>query len=763
MTTIQTSNLGYPRIGENREWKKALEAFWKGQIAEEELYKQLKEMRLSYYRKQRDAGIDLVPVGDFTAYDHMLDLSAMFGLVPGRFPYAGGKVDLATYFAMARGTKEAAACEMTKWFNTNYHYIVPEIGQREPKLTHNRPLEAYLEAKEELSLEGKPVMVGPYTFLKCAKGYASSELQSLLMTFAELYGEVLKQLEQAGVVWVQLDEPALVLEMEREELVWVKAAYERMAEAAPGLNLILQTYFDSVHMPEQVFELPVQAFGLDFVHGRQGNMAVLRSRLFPQDKKLAIGIIDGRNIWRSDLAADLELLREISGYITPDRWIIQPSCSLLHVPVTVKYEQLPDPIIQQALAFADEKLAEVVVLSRAYTGNASAEEAAFASRAALLRLNQSPSRRVAEVVNQMEAIDQLSTARTTTFEERYQKQLKKLQLPPLPTTTIGSFPQTAEVRKARRQWKNGQWTEAQYQTFIQEQIREWVDIQENLGLDVLVHGEFERNDMVEFFGERLSGFTFTQNGWVQSYGSRCTKPPIIYGDVSHDAAMTLQETLFARSLTHKPIKGMLTGPVTILAWSFVRNDIPERDVAYQIALALREEVSLLEQSGIHIIQVDEPAIRELTPLKRSEWDDYFEWAVKAFKLCTSHVKDETQIHTHMCYAEFHQIIDVIKALDADVISIETSRSHGELIHAFQEQPYEKGIGLGVYDIHSPRVPEVQEMLNIIEESLKVLPPDRFWVNPDCGLKTRNKEETAAALSNMVQAAKEARKQLSVKV
>ncbi|WP_409344935.1 5-methyltetrahydropteroyltriglutamate--homocysteine S-methyltransferase [Paenibacillus sp. MBLB4367] len=751
------SNLGYPRIGENREWKKLLESFWAGKTEEADFEAEMKKIRLQRLLKQRELGVELIPVGDFTLYDHVLDTSAMFGLVPSRYGYASGPVSLAAYFAMARGSKEAPACEMTKWFNTNYHYIVPELGEAAPRLVENKPLAAYLEAKRELGIDGKPVLVGPFTFVKLAKGYKQERFGELVGQLVPLYAQVLRELEQAGAGWVQIDEPSLVTDLTAAELDVLESAYKQLAAAAPGLSILLQTYFEAVSGYDRVIGLPVQAIGLDFVHGREGNLRALREHGFPAGKTLAAGVIDGRNIWRADLAEKRQLLEELAAVVPGDRLIVQPSCSLLHVPVSLAREGKLESTLLGALAFAGEKLGELALLAQAARGDGgdATAQAIEASTRAVAALNASPARSGGGAVDAAAA----RTSRAVPFAERQQLQQARWQLPLLPTTTIGSFPQTAEVRKARQLWRKGEWTEAQYDAFVQEQIRVWISLQEDIGLDVLVHGEFERTDMVEFFGEKLVGFAFTQNGWVQSYGSRCVKPPVIFGDVRFSGPMTVKETVYAQSLTAKPVKGMLTGPVTILNWSFVRDDISRKDVTYQIALALREEVEALESAGIGMIQVDEPALREGLPLKNADRKFYLDWGVESFRLATSTVQDTTQIHTHMCYCEFHDMIDAISALDADVISIETSRSHGELISAFETETYDKGIGLGVYDIHSPRVPDKAEMLSMIERALRVLPGRLFWINPDCGLKTRGQAETVAALRNMVAAASEARLEL----
>ncbi|RJE86937.1 5-methyltetrahydropteroyltriglutamate--homocysteine S-methyltransferase [Paenibacillus sp. 1011MAR3C5] len=760
---VKSSVLGYPRIGADREWKKALEAFWGGKLEESAFESQLQDIRLNHLRKQKEQGIDLIPVNDFSYYDHILDTAAMFGIVPKRFLYEGGAVPLSVYYGMARGTKEATASEMTKWFNTNYHYIVPELDGASPALTENKPLNAYREAKEKLGIEGKPVLVGPLTFLKLSKGYEAFETDAWLDRLVPLYVQVLTELAQEGVQWVQIDEPILVTKADEADIKRLRSIYETLNKAVPGLNILLQTYFESVDNYEAIVQLPVQGIGLDFVHGLKGNLAAIKQFGFPSDKVLGAGVIDGRGIWKASLREKLALAQELAGLVSPDRLIVQSSCSLLHVPVTVSKEAKLMPELKGALAFADEKLVELVLLTKALTSG----EASIAGEIAqcdkdLLALSESSQRNRNDVKQAVAAISAGEPSRLP-FAERHVAQQNKWQLPILPTTTIGSFPQSAEVRKARQLWRKGEWSEAQYEAFIQEQIDLWIKLQEEIGLDVLVHGEFERTDMVEFFGEKLAGFAFTQYGWVQSYGSRCVKPPIIFGDVAFEQAMTVEETKYAQSKTARPVKGMLTGPITIMNWSFVRDDLTREQIAYQLAYALRQEVEALEQAGIGMIQVDEPAVREGLPLKEEDQASYLAWSVKAFRLTTATVQPETQIHTHMCYCEFHDMIGSIEAMDADVISIETSRSHGELIHSFEENTYELGIGLGVYDIHSPRVPGVGEMTNMIDRALRVLDPKLFWINPDCGLKTRGQEETVASLRNMVEATQIAREKHAVQV
>ncbi|MGG3307935.1 5-methyltetrahydropteroyltriglutamate--homocysteine S-methyltransferase [Paenibacillus lautus] len=760
----KSSVLGYPRIGADREWKKALEAFWAGKLDESEFHRQLQEIRLNHLRKQQESGIDLIAVNDFSYYDHVLDTATMFGIVPKRFSYEGGVVPLSVYYGIARGTKDATASEMTKWFNTNYHYIVPELDGAAPVLTENRPLAAYREAKEKLGIEGKPVIVGPLTFLKLSKGYQPTETDAWLEKLLPLYVQILQELAQEGVQWVQIDEPILVTKLSDADLKRLTSIYETFAASAPGLNIMLQTYFESVENYQDIIQLPVSGIGLDLVHGYQGNVQAIKQSGFPANKVLGAGMIDGRGIWKASLREKLSQLEELTKYVATERLIVQSSCSLLHVPVTVRSETKLQPELKGALAFADEKLNELVLLTKAIsTGTARIAKELEECDAALQALKQSEERNRHDIQQAVAEISVQNPVRSLPFAERHVAQQNKWQLPIFPTTTIGSFPQSAEVRKARQAWRKGEWNHEQYERFIQEQIDIWIKLQEEIGLDVLVHGEFERTDMVEFFGEKLGGFAFTQYGWVQSYGSRCVKPPVIFGDVAFEKPMTVEETKYAQSKTNRPVKGMLTGPITIMNWSFVREDISREQIAYQLAYALRQEVEALEQAGIGMIQVDEPAVREGLPLKEEDQAEYLAWAVKAFRMTTCTVQPTTQIHTHMCYCEFHDMIDSIEAMDADVISIETSRSHGELIHSFEVNTYRLGIGLGVYDIHSPRVPRVEEMTSMIERALRVLDPKLFWINPDCGLKTRGKEETVASLRNMVQATEIARSSYSLNV
>ncbi|MGG3939617.1 5-methyltetrahydropteroyltriglutamate--homocysteine S-methyltransferase [Anoxybacillus kestanbolensis] len=745
---IRSSNVGYPRIGEKREWKKALESFWNGQIDKDQFTKTMETIRLDSIRKQLEKGIDLIPIGDFSLYDHVLDTAFMFGYIPERFQQINDT--LAQYFAMARGTNGQHALEMTKWFNTNYHYIVPEIGQTKPKLVDNRLLKEYKLVKETFNLETKPVLLGPITFLLLSKQYARHEWRKHLAQLVPLYVELFKQLREAGVSFVQIDEPILVQDIDDDIVDAFRDVYEVFHRDVSNINLILQTYFDSVSHYREIVALPVAGIGLDFVHDDGENMKNINTYGFPKDKILVAGIVDGRNVWKSSLAQKAKLLHHLAG--VSEQLIIQPSCSLIHVPVTTKHEHTLPTELAGALSFADEKLDEIRMLTEYMNGNVTIDE--------LIKYDEQTTVCFSKF-RQSKQTDDITTVplNRTSYSERQKAQRAHLQLPLLPTTTIGSFPQTSDVRQARMKWKKGEWNDNQYKSFIKKEIAKWIDIQEQLQLDVLVHGEFERTDMVEFFGEKLQGMACTTNGWVQSYGSRCVRPPIIFSDIAYQKPMTIEETVYAQSLTTKPVKGMLTGPVTILNWSFVRDDIPRKRVLIQLALAIREEVLQLEKEGIRIIQVDEPALREGLPLKKEKHASYWEDAVIAFRITTSSVKEETQIHTHMCYSQFEHMMHIIDELDADVISIESSRSHGDLVSVFETYEYEKGIGLGVYDIHSPRIPTKEELSEQIERALRVLRPEQFWVNPDCGLKTRKEEETIAALQVMVEAAREYRERL----
>lgn len=738
---VKVSNLGYPRLGENREWKKLIEFYWAGDILQEELRAQAKDLRLEFLKKQADAGLDFIPVGDFSLYDHILDLSVQFGVIPKRF--AKEEINLDLYFSIARGNKDNVASSMKKWFNTNYHYIVPEWSGVKPQLTNTRLLDLYLEAKEVIGDKAKPVITGPITYVAL-----SSEVGDFTVAVKKLlplYKQVFVELVEAGATYIQVDEPIFVTDEGADLLEAAKDVYAYFAKEVPEAKLIFQTYFEALIDAKDLSELSVAAFGLDFVQGFNENLEAIEAGYFA-NKEVFAGVVDGRNIWATDFVKTSALLEKIQANVKT--LVVQPSCSLLHVPVTTKNETELEPVLKNGLAFADEKLQELKLLSQRLDGE---ESDAYKQHVVDFDALQAADFRNVTLEN----LDDVATERVD-YKVRRQVQQEKLGLPILPTTTIGSFPQSPEVRRTRLAWKRGNISDVEYEDFIKSEIARWIQIQEDLDIDVLVHGEFERVDMVEFFGQKLAGFTTTKLGWVQSYGSRAVKPPIIYGDVKHIQPLTVQETVYAQSLTDRPVKGMLTGPITITNWSFERSDISRADLFNQIGLAIKDEIKLLEDAGIAIIQVDEAALREGLPLRKSKQQAYLDDAVHAFHVATSSVKEETQIHTHMCYSKFNEIIDSIRALDADVISIETSRSHGDVIESFETAVYPLGIGLGVYDIHSPRVPTKEEVIANIERPLRQLSLEQFWVNPDCGLKTRREPETVAALEVLVAAAKEVR-------
>ncbi|RUR90105.1 5-methyltetrahydropteroyltriglutamate-- homocysteine S-methyltransferase [Pectobacterium versatile] len=749
---IVNHTLGFPRVGLRRELKKAQENYWAGNATQEELLTVGRELRARHWQQQKDAGVDLLPVGDFAWYDHVLTTSLLLGNVPARHQNEDGSVDLDTLFRIGRGRaptgQPAAAAEMTKWFNTNYHYMVPEFTKGQQfKLTWTQLLD---EVDEALALghNVKPVLLGPVTYLWLGKVKGEQfDRLSLLQDILPVYQQVLAELAKRGIEWVQIDEPALALELTQEWLAAFKPAYDALQGQ---VKLLLTTYFDSVSQNlETIKALPVQGLHIDLVHGKD-DAATLSAQL-PANWVLSLGVINGRNVWRADLSSWFERLQPLVG--TRDLWL-GSSCSLLHSPIDLSVEVRLDDEVKSWFAFAIQKCAELSLLSQALnSGNGQALEAYSApirARRTSTRVNN------AAVAQRLAAITAQDSQRQNVYSVRADAQRERFNLPAWPTTTIGSFPQTTEIRGLRLDFKQGRLDGNNYRTGIAEHIKQAVVEQERLGLDVLVHGEAERNDMVEYFGEHLDGFIFTQNGWVQSYGSRCVKPPVIIGDVSRPEAITVEWAKYAQSLTDKPMKGMLTGPVTILCWSFPREDVTRETIAKQIALALRDEVADLEAAGIGIIQIDEPALREGLPLHRSGWDAYLEWAVDAFRLNAAVAKDDTQIHTHMCYCEFNDIMDSIAALDADVITIETSRSDMELLESFEEFEYPNEIGPGVYDIHSPNVPSVEWMEDLLKKAAQRIPAERLWVNPDCGLKTRGWPETRQALANMVQAAQRLR-------
>ncbi len=760
MTTLH--NLGFPRIGARRELKQALEAYWAGNLQQSELEHVGRSLRARHWAIQAEAGVDLVPVGDFAWYDQILEFSCLLGVVPNRFAQDDAQpVALDTLFRMARGRAPsgtpAAACEMTKWFDTNYHYIVPELAADQRFRIAGNSL---FEQVDEASSQGhnpKPVIPGPLTYLYLSKGesFASADDNAklaLLDNLIPVYRQILQQLVHQGVEWVQIDEPILVLDLPDSWLRAYLRVYDQLA-AASDAKLLLATYFGGLE--NNLFtalELPVDGIHLDRVRGNDDLEQVI-PRL--GNKVLSLGVINGRNIWRTDLDAALNDLLPVRSELDEQLWLA-PSCSLLHCPVDLDQEDGLDDELKSWLSFSKQKLGELALLGRALDGDSSINGALQAQRDALQARRNSTRIHNSHVAARLREAADISRDRHSPFAERIAQQQLALKLPAFPTTTIGSFPQTREIRSARRDWKAGKLNDADYTRQMQEEIALCIRYQEEVELDVLVHGEAERNDMVEYFGELLDGFAFTRFGWVQSYGSRCVKPPIIFGDVQRPEAMTVLWAKFAQSLTNKPVKGMLTGPVTILQWSFVRDDQPRADTCRQIALALRDEVQDLEAAGIKVIQIDEPALREGLPLRQGDWQEYLDWAVDCFRLSTVGVADDTQIHTHMCYAEFNDIIDAIAALDADVITIETSRSNMELLNAFRDFHYPNDIGPGVYDIHSPNEPDVDWMVGLMEKAAEQLPRERLWVNPDCGLKTRQWEETRGALANMVEAAKRLR-------
>lgn len=761
-----TNNLGYPRIGAERELKKACEQYWSGKTTIAQLAQTGGDIRKYNWELQKTAGIDLIPSNDFSFYDQVLDWSLTVGAIPKRYHEVimnKGNSELDLYFAMARGYQkdglDITAMEMTKWFDTNYHYIVPEFTKDQQfKLFSTKVLDEYNESKR-LGIKTKPVIIGPVTYLLLGKEKEEGfDRIDLIRNLLPVYIEVLKKLEEQHVEWVQFDEPFLCLDLTEKDRDAFRYVYGEIKRQFPKLKTMLTTYFDA--LGDNTFltaSLPVTALHIDLVRAPEQLHGVLD--VLPSSMLLSVGVVDGRNIWKNDFQATLNKLKPLLSHFGNNKLIISPSCSLIHSPCDLDNEHsdtILTPLaaeIKQWLAFAKQKVNEVVTLSQLLNNendvlpnlqeNINCIEN---KRSSALIHNNAVKKRVSDITVNDEN-------RLHPFAFRKDAQRRVLGLPLFPTTTIGSFPQTPEVRSWRARYKKGDLTLAEYDALVEKETEEAIRFQEDSGIDVLVHGEFERNDMVEYFGEQLAGFTFTRNGWVQSYGSRCVKPPVIYGDVYRPAPMTVRWSAFAQSLSDKWVKGMLTGPVTILQWSFVRNDQPRSETCTQIALAIRDEVVDLERAGIKIIQIDEPAIREGLPLRKADWQQYLEWAVRAFRISASGVKDDTQIHTHMCYSEFNDIIQNIADMDADVITIECSRSQMELLDAFADFKYPNEIGPGVYDIHSPRVPSKNEMVNLLEKAISVIPAAQLWVNPDCGLKTRHWDETKKALIEMVAAAK----------
>ncbi|MDA2935618.1 5-methyltetrahydropteroyltriglutamate--homocysteine S-methyltransferase [Patescibacteria group bacterium AH-259-L05] len=723
---METYAYGFPRLGTNREYKKLIEGFWRGKVSEEELrsgLENLEEGRIALYQKY----VDYFPSGEMTLYDPMLDMALMLGI------YTCENFD--QYFDLCRGKN---ALELTKWFNTNYHYLVPEISSI-PKPSKVRSAKKKFD-KLCIQKQGIPYLVGPFTFLKLSKGYEKEKFEQHLISLAHAYTELIK-----GHDMVHLDEPAFVQDITDHEKELIQRAYEIMNQAHK--DIFLFTYYDSVDFLEEVYQLPVKGIGLDLIYGSK-NLDFIKEHGFPETKILIAGLVDGRNVWRTNIEEAVEILNELSLY-APDLMVSNAS-PLYHLPVTIEGEQL-DPRLLEKLSFAQERLYELQLIGQAYEGELGKEVQAWSSTDDTNYFAVDK-----KVGHRLKKLQETDFTRSVPYTERVEIQKKVLNLPLFPTTTIGSYPQTKEVRKARAGFKTGRMSKDNYDAFVREKISDLISFQEDSGLDVLVHGEFERSDMVEFFAQKLNGIVTTKNGWIISYGTRGYRPPIIHGDISRQEPMTVKEVTYAQSLTDKPVKGMLTGPVTIIAWSYVRDDIPVDEVAYSIALCHQDEIKDYEENGIQIVQIDEPAFREKAPLKKRDWDIYFDWAVKAFRLA-SNTKPETQIHTHMCYSEFSEIIDYIVDMDFDVISIEAARSRADIIQVFSKTGFSRQIGLGVWDIHSPAVPRASQMEAIVEEVAKVVPIENIWINPDCGLKTRKWEETKASLKNLVKATQRLRK------
>jgi 5-methyltetrahydropteroyltriglutamate--homocysteine methyltransferase len=764
-STKALSNVsGFPRIGASRELKFATESFWSADQSADDLAATARKLRAANWNLQRDAAIDLIPSNDFSLYDQMLDTVALVGAVPERYGWNGGDVDLDTYFAMARGRQgggvDVTAMEMTKWFDTNYHYIVPELTRGMSfSLASRKPFDEYAEAKQ-LGIETKPVLIGPLTFLllgKCMDG--EFDRLELIDPLTEVYAEVLKELGRLGAEWVQIDEPVLVQDRSGEELEALERAYTTLGTATDAPKILLNTYFDRVGEAYRVItKLPVTGVGLDLVRGAPENVELIKGD-WPKDKVLFAGVVSGRNVWINDLERTLTTLRELQG-LGGGEIVVSSSCSLLHCPIDKRNEPNLDDEVLSWMSFAVQKLDELRALTTALNEGDDAISAELeANRKAVESRRTSPRTRNEAVRSRLASVTEADARRSSPFSERREAQREWLGLPLFPTTTIGSYPQTSDIRQWRIQLRKGEITQEQYEQMIRDEIERVVRFQDEIGLDVLVHGEPERNDMVQYFAEQMDGYVTMENGWVQSYGSRYVRPPILYGDVSRPDPITLDWIRFAQSVTDKPMKGMLTGPVTMLMWSFVRDDQPRSETCKQLALAIRDEVQDLEQAGIKVIQVDEPAIREGLPLRRAGWDDYLEWAVFSFRLATAGVKDETQIQTHMCYSEFRDIMDAISDLDADVLLIWHVRSQMELLEYWKRRGYDKDIAPGVYDIHSPRVPSAEEIVETLRGASEALPAERLWVAPDCGLKTRRYEEVEPSLRNMVQAAKQLREEL----
>ncbi|MBD0831754.1 5-methyltetrahydropteroyltriglutamate--homocysteine S-methyltransferase [Aestuariibaculum sediminum] len=762
---MKTTILGYPRIGAQRELKKACEAYWKKTITKKELLKTAKTLKKQNWLIQKELGIDLIPSNDFSLYDQVLDTCLSVGCIPQRYKSIEQTNDLELYFAMARGLQnddiDVTAMEMTKWFDTNYHYIVPEFEKNQSFAYYSNKITEEFKEALALGIKTKPVLIGPVTFLLLGKEKESGFHRiDLLNRLLPVYLEIIEDLIDLGVEYIQFDEPCLALNLSDKERAAITTTYNAIHNKFPKLKIFLANYFDCYgDNLETALKLPIDTLHLDLVRCHLQLDDILNSKYFNNHIKLSLGLIDGRNIWKNNFEDSLNVVQKALKKLPPENLWISASCSLLHTPYDLELEKNLNSEIKQWLAFSKQKLEEIsTIRNLCLTENE--PYLSLYEENKLANLNRKTSKLIhnSKVKERVSNLKDTDSHRTHSFDIRQAKQKEALNFPLFPTTTIGSFPQTKTVRSWRLKHRKGELSNENYEILIAKEIEDSIRFQENIGLDVLVHGEFERNDMVEYFGEKLDGFAFSEFGWVQSYGSRCVKPPILFGDVSRNTPMTVYWSEYAQSLTQKPLKGMLTGPVTILQWSFVRNDQPRETTCNQIALAIRDEVIELEKHGLKIIQIDEPAIREGLPLRKEEWPNYLNWAVKAFRISASGVKDETQIHTHMCYSEFNDIIASIADMDADVITIETSRSEMELLDAFVNFKYPNEIGPGVYDIHSPRVPTLEEIEKLLSKAKQVLPKEHIWVNPDCGLKTRDWPETKRALENIVNAAKKLRQQ-----
>ncbi len=754
---------GYPRIGRDRELKWATERYWAGKIDADTLLTTARELRAAHWTAQRNAGIDLVAIGDFSFYDQMLDMTVLLGAIPERF--GAGPVDLDTYFRMARGeskTGGVAALDMTKWFDTNYHYLVPELAANQTfHIGSDSPFAELAEA-QALGLDGKVILIGPVTWLRLSEIDGGGDPLALLPALLPVYTEIVSRLVAAGAGWIELHEPVLVRDQDAAVAAASTEAYTAIAAAAAGARVLVHIPYGDpgVHLAT-LLALPVAGLGFDLVRAPE-LVDRLRSQPWPGGVCLAAGIVDGRNIWIADLDRALAELQRLAAHTGPDNLIVTTSCSLQHVPYDASRETHLDPELRSWLAFAEQKLDELSILAGALAGTD--QSVALDRNRQILRAKATSSLRTDPAVQQrIASLRDDERRRAVPAAERAAVQAPVFSLPPLPTTTIGSFPQTTILRKARRALDKGDMTVEEYDAIIAQSIADTIAFQERIGLDVLVHGEPERNDMVQYFAEQLRGYAFTEYGWVQSYGTRCVRPPIIFGDISRPAPMSVRWSQYAQSLTDRPVKGMLTGPVTMLNWSFVRDDQPRAATCEQIALAIRDEVRDLIEAGITVIQIDEPALREGLPLDRSQWAEYLHWATACFRLAASVAPAEVQIHTHMCYSEFGDVIDAIDALDADVLSIENARSALEMLSVFRDFGYQKGVGPGVYDVHSPKIPAVEEFVEIIGATVDYLGPEHVWINPDCGLKTRGERETTESLANLVEATKIVRKKLATPV